>query len=863
MARRTFGIGIFFLLLTTVCHGQISPVKQAQLRMDKGKWAQARTSLQKALTKDSLNTEAHFLLARFFFAEANPLRSVDSSYLFVNLALTDFTASSQRQKERLARTEIDSARIIRFRNSIDSTAFVEAKRVNTETAYTYFLNTYLFATQREEATTLRNEVAFLDALRVNSTESYSAYLRKYPQSLRAGEATQRFDQLVFSEMTKDGKLASYQQFLKKYPTTYLSELAIQKIFEISTASGKREDFIQFLTEYPAARQRQQALNILYFLSDRGASLPSQWLNDSLSYITKMNKGFWVPFFKNGLFGFMNEDGAEVMVPRFKSIAPNYLCSAMTDDFIVTSDGVFSRSGDLLFADSVEVAQELGLGFMKFSVNGCLKIVQKSGFRFEGTCFQDARVITSRYLAVKRNGQWGLFAINGLQLLPFQYQDIQSIDQVVVLMRTGKKILVRPDDIAAVANKQPLKEQMVFDEVKPWGAGDLQVKNGVLEGVLNQNLEFVVPFDRQSLTRTSFGFIQEKEGRMKLVGASQELQDKTYEKVRDLGSWLELTASGDRSLYHVASGRMVSHHLDSVWLQNRVLFSFTHDSLHIYGKANKLASFPKSSPVQFINSRDTSVHFYVTEKNKKTVFQATQNQKLFVADVDDLEYMGSAVFLFSRNKKKGLLSAAGKVILPAQYDVIVYSSNGYLSLYKDKKFGLFDLDSKQLIKPVYERNVVPYTKDVFAVFQNGAYGFISKDQQPLSGFEFDEVRYWNDTSALVKKNFMWSIYSLVDKRVLLDRIREYQIIAGKEGEMVIRIHRENYYGIVSNTQGVVIPPSFTDIINIGTDEKPFYFTEKRVEEADIFVVIYYNQAGKFVRKQVYESEEYERILCDEG
>jgi hypothetical protein len=51
--------------------------------------------------------------------------------------------------------------------------------------------------------------------------------------------------------------------------------------------------------------------------------------------------------------------------------------------------------------------------------------------------------------------------------------------------------------------------------------------------------------------------------------------------------------------------------------------------------------------------------------------------------------------------------------------------------------------------------------------------------------------------------------------------------------------------------------------VGSDEKPLYFTEKRVEEADIYVVIYYDQAGKFLRKQVYESEEYDRIVCEDN
>ena len=79
---------------------------------------------------------------------------------------------------------------------------------------------------------------------------------------------------------------------------------------------------------------------------------------------------------------------------------------------------------------------------------------------------------------------------------------------------------------------------------------------------------------------------------------------------------------------------------------------------------------------------------------------------------------------------------------------------------------------------------------------------------------------------------------------------------------MRVHRENYYGILSSVKGVMIQPSFTEIINLGDADHPFYFTEKQVEEAGIFVVVYFDSQGKLVRKQAFEEEEYDRILCQD-
>ncbi|MDZ7650534.1 MAG: hypothetical protein U5K54_27205 [Cytophagales bacterium] len=82
-----------------------------------------------------------------------------------------------------------------------------------------------------------------------------------------------------------------------------------------------------------------------------------------------------------------------------------------------------------------------------------------------------------------------------------------------------------------------------------------------------------------------------------------------------------------------------------------------------------------------------------------------------------------------------------------------------------------------------------------------------------------------------------------EEVILDRIKNFSWIRKSSEENIVRVQRENYYGVISNKKGLIIPPTFHEIANLGTPEIPFYFTEKTVEEADIYVVIYYNREGQ--------------------
>jgi hypothetical protein len=106
-----------------------------------------------------------------------------------------------------------------------------------------------------------------------------------------------------------------------------------------------------------------------------------------------------------------------------------------------------------------------------------------------------------------------------------------------------------------------------------------------------------------------------------------------------------------------------------------------------------------------------------------------------------------------------------------------------------------------------------------------------------------------------------LYNFYKKTADVIAISEIKTIKDTPEEKLIIINKEGNYGVVSSKEGIVIPIKFSDIVNVGSKDKPMYFTEKHVQEASIFVVIYYDSAGKMLRKEVYEQDDYERIYCD--
>jgi len=852
---------VCFVSLSSVCYAQLNPERIAFNRLQAGKWDRSLGVLKKSLRKDSTNLEANYVLAVWFLTAGNPDFQEDSSHYYIGKSKRLLSQLSGRDKERAQRFPIDSLILNLLDEKIDSTAFAKAKKINTESAYNRFLTSYPLAKQKNSAIELRDEVSFLEALKENTYLSFSEYLKLYPQSHRAREASERYEKLLFEEKTKDNKLASFKSFFSAYPSSPYAGLAQQEIFELTTASGEPESFFQYLKEYPKGQYAKRARDLVFHLyRETDEKIPAAIESDSLREVISLESKFWIPFYKNELYGFMDQDGKEVLPPTFEEIEEEYKCGPVKEDILIFKSGVYSRSGKKLTDQGVEISN-IGWGFLIAESEGCSHLLHKSGVLIIETCYDDFKIVGNNFIAAQKGNVWRLYTLTGRALDVDELNDVKEIEGVVVLTRLGKKILTTAQQLGALANGVELNDELVFDDVQAMSKGLLLVRNGTLEGIINSRLEYVVPLDRHSLTKTSFGLIEKQPTGTIVHGLAKELENESWHRVYYHRDWLVLSREGQLQLFNISAKKMVTLKADTVWFDRSLAFVQADNAVKVYLSASRAIDLQPDSKIQFINARDSVQFFYTESKNKRTAFSVATGDQLFITEYDLIETIGTDLFIVAKGNRKGVLGRNGKEVVPVEMDAIIQNQTGQLSLLKEKKFGLFDLASRQLIKPIYERNVTRLDTKYLIAYKDGFYGLIGWDTKPITEFEYAEVVPWDNSIIWVKKNFQWTLFNFETKEIILDRIRDFTWLRNTEEEKLTRVHRENYYGIISNRNGLVIPPTFHDIINLGTAEMPFYFTEKSVEEAGIYVVIYYDHTGKLVRRQAYEEEDYDRIYCN--
>ncbi|HRI80418.1 MAG TPA: WG repeat-containing protein, partial [Cyclobacteriaceae bacterium] len=616
-----------------------------------------------------------------------------------------------------------------------------------------------------------------------------------------------------------------------------------------------------IKNYPNGKWNRRAVNILYGLQQTEGSeiFDQSWLTDSLQKVKTLNQFYWVPVFKSGLYGFMDEQGTEIMAPRFESIGDEYNCGNITDPFVVTSTGLIGRDGTVLCKGNVNEARDLGLGFIEVAQDSGRFVIHESGFNIEKSKVEASRTVANRFIGLQRNKKWAIYSLAGKSITSFTFDHLDSFDSLIVLEQAGKKILTTPYRLVRDIERPGAKETFVFDDIKRWGGQQYWVRNGLLEGVIDVNLNFVIPLDRQLLRKTTFGFLREKEKRLFIQGIPR-YENKSYLSVYEQANWVRMQMpAGGYILYEKTFGHAVEG--DSAWFQHQIAFMVSGDSVNAYLPSGQKLSFYASSVFRLIESKDSAAWMILDEKKRKTVYDAASGVRLFSSEFDQIEPVSSKVFLITKAGKKGLVGEDGRILVPIEYDAIVSTGDHTFSLLKEKKFGWYDARTRQLMKPVYDRNVRLYNDRYQLAFKDKGYGFIRPDGTPLGNFEWEDFQFWNDSTAWVKKNFQWLLLSIQDQRVKLDRVRNFSTILDTPAEKICSLRQDNATGIISNRRGIVIPIKYSDIINLGTAEDPLYFTERHIEEAAISVVVYYDKQGKIIRRQAMETDEFEKIVCD--
>ncbi|MFM7194780.1 MAG: hypothetical protein ACKOYP_08395, partial [Bacteroidota bacterium] len=249
-----------FLVCSLESAGQLPlPFNRERSAMDKiseRQWFKARTLLQTALKKDPQSTEARYAFAVYYSSPANPRFNLDSARLNIREAASLYTRLSPKEQDRLRKFPLDSSMIAGLGQDIATQAYAITVTRNSIEALSEFLSEFPEATERENATELRDSLAFHMAAADGSPEAFKKFMSDWPQSPRKPAAAARYEEGIFLRRTLSGTPEDLKRFLSEFPASPYRDTIVEKLFRQLTITGSAESLQTFKATYPESRYAQ-------------------------------------------------------------------------------------------------------------------------------------------------------------------------------------------------------------------------------------------------------------------------------------------------------------------------------------------------------------------------------------------------------------------------------------------------------------------------------------------------------------------------------------------------------------------------------------------------------------------------------
>ncbi len=849
--------------------------------LQKGEYEKLDEMLRKSIEKDSINPEARYFYSILFLTDSYSKYNIDPSYHFILGAIANYPLLELKDIENLKKDGITDSVLIKQKKAVELHAFNRARDRHTISDYNYFLNRFQGANQADSAVAYRNEIAFEDARQTNTYESYQDFIRQYPQAVQLEAAKEKYEELLYLSRTEDHRLESYIRFIRNNPTSPHRSEAERNILEISTAAHDMDSYMTFLELYPRSPWRKKAMNFMYhvykqYSSAEGFSnkygITSE--KDSLLKIAEADIGSLFTIFEMEKYGFSRHDGLKLIDFTYSSVKENYLCGNIRQDYLEvaldTQQLIISRLGGIIYSGDYDQVEDLGFGALKVGKDGRYAVIHKSGVMITGFDFEDAGVVAQSFISYKENGRWGLHTFSNREILPAEYDAILSAGRFIVIEKDGLFAIQSIANLAGVANQKPVELGFIYDDYELIHNNQLLLFKGDQETVMNLDLSIKIPLANQNFYVLSNGWMVRKDGKYRFYDQIfYPLSQQEFDRV-DVGKARVAMELRDKwGIFNTDKPFPTTFEYDSV--------HFLSDQIGIIRQGNAtFAMFDNDSLVDISYSTETRLlrpsNISLTDENKHAQYLLTKatkgiykvfdinGRKVIDGKYANIEALGLEYLVVERDGKKGLILQNGKEGLKLRYDAIGNYERGYVSTLMDGKFGIYHADLKVMLSAKYQKALKPFGASYFIGVKGNLLGIVDLDNKEVSKYEFEEILDWNDSIALVKKAGVWALYHIARGEFVYDGITEFKVLRDGADKLLL-VTRNGQLGVLSNIHGVIIGATFNDIINIGSAEQPVFFAEKYIREAEFYIVIYYDERGKILRKQIFtEPEEYDKIYC---
>jgi len=875
---------ILFVAFTALCNPVFSQAKRAINLIEKSKYEQAEELLYKAISKDSLNAGEKYALSLLYLTNEFNDYDVDSAHVYILEAIDDYRKSDIKTLDKLNKDEITEDLFLIQKNKIEELTYLQAREQHTVATYKNYLTKFSTSLYYDSAVYYRNNVAYHEASTDNNWQSYHSFMLEYPDAEDYDEASTRYERLLFEDKTGDGKLASLENFLKEYPETSHRPATEAAIFKIATGPHTIESYMGFLEKYPETESvlgEIIAKRLYHIIKSSILKYPKEeqfiykyLRKDSLDQLATREKKELFPILQNGKLSFMDLAGNRPFDQTFSSLPSDYFCGNIVTELLLVYDGkskIINRNGSLLYSSkSIEAFEDLGNGFIEIIENGKSGLILKSGEKVIPSIADEIKILQGQYAAYRMNDKWGIYSVNQVEMVSPIFSEVNNFDSLIRLYNGDSFSFVRTEELWPLNDGFELQLDYEYEDAEALDNGLIITYSGERQSLVTSILESIVAEDKQELTKLEKGLLIESNQGVRFLSKFIDVNPTLFWKNVDYNAnWMSLEGENGWILISFEQSTIVEEYLDSIKILNRsAVLGYKNGLGTLYFSKGAAVSMHDNESLEIVTAPPSgqeipAYYFKISAKNADRDDILFLNESADTLDVDGtavIKALGKEYLVISKKKYQGLWDSEGSQLLPAKFDGIANYNDGYVTLLQDGKLGFYRLSDSTYIPPEYQRSVRPYSNTLFIAFKDSGYGIITKQNDAITKFEFDEIKYFNDSVAWVRTEDNWHLYKPWNQSYLTRDISKFYSTPNLDRQYLY-YQTSTGKGVLNKKTGTIINATFNDIVNVGSIMEPIFMADIYIDEADYFVVIYYNKLGTIIFREAYTAEEYEVLICE--
>ncbi|WP_258103141.1 WG repeat-containing protein [Marinoscillum sp. MHG1-6] len=844
-------------------------LKKVEKELLKADFEDLKQQIEKSIEKDSGHFANYYFLSHYFLDTTQGQFSLDSARVNINKALTLAPNANSDQMDVWGKTEISLNALDTLKSHIALLAYRKYTRPASVSSLDIFLTYYPDSKQFPAALRMRDSIAYDEATAAGNWQAFKTFIDLYPESHLFMKAKENYHLLLYQDQTKSGELESYLAFLKENPETPHRAEAEAIILKKMTLTHRPEDYIDFINRFPKSSMRKHAADILYYQYKLG-KIPNikDVLNlhpdkDSLIAINNLEQKQLVPLYSDGQYSLMDEKGEVIEGLLFKDIKSDYYCGGILDEWLVVKPkekwALLNRQG-LQLAENVSSVTNIGEELMIVEQQNKRLLYHKTGNLVSKLALDDVRIVFDEWILFKQGELWGLMSFNGEVVLPPLYAEIREDGFFLILESENEKYGITSLSQLPELYRTGQQVQTDFDDYEVMGDSLCIGFIGKIETLMDRNMKMLIrPGWQRIFIKPNMWYIQRNDlyyvfdqelGELRREEHSGLITNSNFMAIKDSTKW-NVYGPGSQFAISVDSIGLISESLAFYHLNGKDYLLFTNgqtfqlqsnDEFHLIGPAN-------------------SAGFVVITSGKSQEVLDMKGERMFIGSkFNKIEYLNNNYVIVRYGNKYGIYTLGEGYLIRPGYDLIQRSTDGLTHLLKNNLLGCVNTFDRTIIPPVYEAKLTFFGEHYF-VTKNGLKGVVDKDNKPVIPIEYDEIRQWNDSSYWARKWDFWSLMTY-DGRVVFDNVSSLRPWLTNTTGQYFLFRQDDGYGIIHATKGILIDPKYNDIVNVGTEEHPVYFTEQHLKKADFFVVTYFDSNGETLKSQAYRPHEYENIYCDQ-